>query len=61
LQFDMLERFVWVVLSPPGSSFFLAATCYSTIVLHNAFAIGGVVQALGDGGVTNNLPVCSFR
>jgi hypothetical protein len=46
---------------PPGSSSFSAATGYSTLVLHNAFAVGGVVQALGDGGVTTNLPVCSFR
>jgi len=46
--------------SATGLFFFLGG-CYSTIVLHNAFAVGGVVQALGDGGVTTNVPVCSFR
>jgi hypothetical protein len=33
-----------------GTFFFLGGDLYSTIVLHNAFAIRGVVQALGEGG-----------
>jgi hypothetical protein len=33
-----------------GVFFFLGSDLYSTIVLHNAFAIRGVVQALGESG-----------
>jgi hypothetical protein len=33
-----------------GVFFLLAADLYSTIVLHNAFAVRGVVQALAEGG-----------
>ena len=33
-----------------GILFFLGGDLYSTIVLHNAFAVRGVVQALGEGG-----------
>jgi hypothetical protein len=33
-----------------GLFFFLGGDLYSTIVLHNAFAVRGVVQALGESG-----------
>jgi hypothetical protein len=33
-----------------GVFFFLGGDLYSTIVLHNAFAVRGVVQALGESG-----------
>jgi hypothetical protein len=33
-----------------GIVFFLGGDLYSTIVLHNAFAVRGVVQALGESG-----------
>lgn len=33
-----------------GMFFFLGGDLYSTIVLHNAFAVRGVIQALGESG-----------
>jgi hypothetical protein len=33
-----------------GTFFFLGGDLYSTIVLHNAFALRGVIQALGESG-----------
>jgi hypothetical protein len=39
-----------------GIFFFIGDDVYSTIVLHNAFAIRGVIQAL-DGGLSIDIPV----
>jgi hypothetical protein len=41
--------------------FFLGRDLYSSIVRHYGFAVRGVVQAPGDGGISTKLPVRSFR
>ena len=42
-----------------GIFFFLGGDLYSTIVLHNAFAMRGVIQVLDESGISIDTPACS--